>query len=260
MPVETLFRSIFPKTIASLETGTKKLESGHLVLVPQSLDVVPPLPDDTDKDKPKPLPSCEVELSCNYSILKATAAILQTLYASFGLYQVSGEQIKKFGYASYSLTVIPYILMSLINLLAALCQPNYPRMFLVKYGGPDWPNTLQTGKDLTHEEGVVDGMQRTDDEEITNCVILSRTPTASVGGNGGRELERSVSGEVGIAYGPLPEPSAPRPEPSALSYDDRKYAHRPGYIPPRPALQAAEAAPKERPSTVPKLWAKWVGP
>lgn len=79
--------------------------------------------------------STPLKLSCNYSILQAVAAILQIVYSSLELYDASIRQIPKYGYASYSLTVIPYIVMSLANLLATICEPQYPSMFLVIYRG-----------------------------------------------------------------------------------------------------------------------------
>lgn len=79
--------------------------------------------------------STPLKLSCNYSILQAVAAILQIVYSSLELYEASARQIPKYGYASYSLTVIPYIVMSLANLLATICEPQYPSMFLVVYRG-----------------------------------------------------------------------------------------------------------------------------
>lgn len=74
-------------------------------------------------------------LSCDYSIPKAIVAIIQVVYGTTELYQSSLRQLPKFGYAAYSLTVIPYLLMSLVNLVAAACAPQYPTMFLVRYGG-----------------------------------------------------------------------------------------------------------------------------
>lgn len=62
--------------------------------------------------------------------------IAQILYGTFQLYQSSGPQIHKAGYAAYQLTVIPYILMSLINLLASLCEPEFPAIFLVRRISP----------------------------------------------------------------------------------------------------------------------------
>lgn len=71
------------------------------------------------------------QLSCSYSIFKAVVTIVQVGYGSFGLWQISGQLVDKYGYPAYPLTTIPYILLSFVNLLANLCQPQYPAMFLV---------------------------------------------------------------------------------------------------------------------------------
>jgi len=72
-------------------------------------------------------------LACNYSPIKVSAAIFQIAYGFLELYKAQGRQFKTYGYAAYSLIVVPYILMSLVNLLAAAFQPQYPSMFIVKY-------------------------------------------------------------------------------------------------------------------------------
>lgn len=93
-----------------------------LVVVPEN-SIVAPLRDSSG--------STPIKLSCNYSIFKSIIAIIQIVYGGLGLYEASAREVPKFGYAAYSLTVIPYILMSLVNLLANICQPQYPTMFLV---------------------------------------------------------------------------------------------------------------------------------
>jgi hypothetical protein len=92
-----------------------------LVRVPYSYRVSP-LPTSCPRTK------CDLEISCNYSFIKASAAIIQILYGSYELYgaTVRTDQIERLGYAAYSLTVIPYMLMSFLNCLASLSQPSYP--------------------------------------------------------------------------------------------------------------------------------------
>lgn len=101
--------------------------SGSLVIVPANYTVRPLLADVHP----------EFEIAYNYSFLKILAAIAQILYACYQLYATSQLQIVKFGYAAYELTIIPYAIMSLINLLAALCQPEFPTMFLVRRDSTD---------------------------------------------------------------------------------------------------------------------------
>ncbi|KAF8426956.1 hypothetical protein EV426DRAFT_590952 [Tirmania nivea] len=104
----------------------RRTEDLRLIGVPATFKVHPIIPD----------PFNEIKLSSNYNIPKAVAAVLQILYASFELYATGERQIKQWGYAAYSFTVIPYICMSLINLLASVFEPQYSTMYLVvnEYG------------------------------------------------------------------------------------------------------------------------------
>lgn len=91
----------------------------------------------------KPL---QPQLACNYNIPQAVIAIVQVGYSSYSLLQNSHYQMEKYGYAAYPLTTIPFILLSLVNLVANLCQPQYPAMFLVSYQKAEG-NQQPTGKD-----------------------------------------------------------------------------------------------------------------
>ena len=74
-------------------------------------------------------------LSCAHGVVKAGVAIFQVLYGSWELYIARGRQFEKYGYSAFSLTLVPYIGMSLLNLLAAILEPQYPCVFLVQHGG-----------------------------------------------------------------------------------------------------------------------------
>jgi hypothetical protein len=75
--------------------------------------------------------SPKLVLSSSYSITQVMVAITQVLYASYTLYGTSGDQLNQYGYAAFGLTVIPYIIMSCMNLLGNLLTPNYPTLYLV---------------------------------------------------------------------------------------------------------------------------------
>lgn len=74
-----------------------------------------------------------LKLSSNFSSVKAAIAIFQVLYGSWELYVARGTQLETYGYAAYSFTVVPYVAMSLLNLLATLCRPRYSHVYLVRY-------------------------------------------------------------------------------------------------------------------------------
>ena len=73
-----------------------------------------------------------VTISCSHSIAKAIVAIVQVIYASITVYRARGDQIDRFGYAAFGFTVLPYIVMSLMNLLGGLLLPDYPTLHIVR--------------------------------------------------------------------------------------------------------------------------------
>ena len=48
------------------------------------------------------------------------------------MYHTDGDQLKWFGYVAPGLTVLPYAVMSGLNLIANLLTPHYPTMYLVR--------------------------------------------------------------------------------------------------------------------------------
>ena len=72
------------------------------------------------------------QLSSVNNFAKGLIAIFQTLYASFTLYEARGDQIQHYGYAAFGLTVVPYIVMSIINLVSSILTPDYSVMYLVE--------------------------------------------------------------------------------------------------------------------------------
>jgi hypothetical protein len=71
-------------------------------------------------------------ISSSYNPGKVLVATLQTLYASFTLYRARGGQLDQYGYAAFGLTVAPYAVMGLVNLVGNLVSPEYPSMYLVR--------------------------------------------------------------------------------------------------------------------------------
>ena len=72
-----------------------------------------------------------IKLSSNLNIPKALIAIFQFIYASVTLYKTKGDQIERYGFASFGLTVIPYLIMTLVNLIGNVVTPEYPKAYLV---------------------------------------------------------------------------------------------------------------------------------
>jgi hypothetical protein len=105
--------------------GAIKLPEGYrLEYVPSDAKVSVPENDALNS-------TTKIEISSNYSVSKAGIAIAQTVNAGFTLYKSKGDQLSHYGYAAFGLTVIPYIIMSLLNLLAQAVTPDFPTFYLV---------------------------------------------------------------------------------------------------------------------------------
>jgi len=87
----------------------------RLIEIPPITSCVHPLREDAD-----------MEIARSYSFVQGIAAIAQIFFASKELYDARGNQIDRYGFAAFGLTVIPYLLMSGLNLVAAIMRPQYP--------------------------------------------------------------------------------------------------------------------------------------
>jgi len=74
----------------------------------------------------------DITISCSYNAGKALVALGQALFAISTLYETQGDQIARYGYAAFGLTVAPYAWMSTINLVGSLICPEYSAMYLVE--------------------------------------------------------------------------------------------------------------------------------
>lgn len=71
-------------------------------------------------------------LPSNHSLIKPLLSIIQITYGSFEIYRTRWDQLTNYGYGAYYLICIPYIIMSFVNLVAALVCPEYPCVFLAE--------------------------------------------------------------------------------------------------------------------------------
>lgn len=176
--VRTTIHGQFPATVFAngneTESDTETTDRLCLCTVPASFTVVPPIG-----------PSAvSLHLSSNYSLLAALAGMVQVLSGSIGLYHASERDIPHFGYAAGSLTVIPYLFMSVINLIGRMCVPEYPTMFLVRYGGPIAP-----AESFAEDDGV--------------RLLPLRDDRTERSFESGSWIEPELGGTVGVAYGDL---------------------------------------------------------
>lgn len=116
----TIFATGLPAPVSVHDLGLKlELPKGYeLRTVPRDAAVKPGGDD-----------SVKVELSYNFP--KIIVAVVQLLYALSSLYHARINQIRQFGYAAFGLTVTPYAVMSLVNLVSCFFCPDFRGPYLV---------------------------------------------------------------------------------------------------------------------------------
>ena len=65
-------------------------------------------------------------------VASAAIAIAQVIFSSITIYRTRGDQIEKYGYAAYGLSVYPYALMSLANLIKLAICGRYPFLYVLR--------------------------------------------------------------------------------------------------------------------------------
>jgi hypothetical protein len=73
----------------------------------------------------------ECEVAASYSIMKILASIFQLLAATYTLWLHRGDQVARWGFASFSFVPVPYAIMSLVNGISHLFTPDYPALYMV---------------------------------------------------------------------------------------------------------------------------------
>lgn len=98
------------------------------------------------------------------SWLKAGVSIYQLMSAVHALWTTRGDQARRFGYAAYGLSVTPYALMSLINLLCNAVMGELPCRYLLRTAileeaerrkGAQFSGVIGTLKELGEKENDV---------------------------------------------------------------------------------------------------------
>ena len=77
-------------------------------------------------------PTAPTAISSSYNIVGGLIALAQAIYTSVTLYQTRGDQINQYGCAAFGLTVAPFVLMSIINLIGNICSPTYSAIYMIE--------------------------------------------------------------------------------------------------------------------------------
>ena len=76
--------------------------------------------------------SKKIKLGRSAEGASAVIAIAQVIFSSITIYRTRGDQIEKYGYAAYGLSVYPYALMSLANLIKLAVCGRYPFVYVLR--------------------------------------------------------------------------------------------------------------------------------
>ena len=68
----------------------------------------------------------------SWNVLPVLVSIVQILKSCVTLYRSQGDQLDQYGYATFGLTVLPYMVMSMVNLIGNIFTTTYPRLYLVR--------------------------------------------------------------------------------------------------------------------------------
>ena len=73
----------------------------------------------------------DTRVASAHNVPRVIFSIGQTVSGGYALYKARGPQIERYGFAAFGLTVIPYILISVVNFFGAMFTSEYETVFLV---------------------------------------------------------------------------------------------------------------------------------
>ncbi|CAD0021135.1 unnamed protein product [Aureobasidium pullulans] len=128
------------------------------------------------------------DITASKSIVKAVASIVQIVAALTTLLSHRSDLVDRWGYASYHLTVIPYLFMTLVNLISNLVIADYPCLYMVRtdtmaeaetLGGSFEGEVAQTVSRIAHDDSLVEDLAYTGmtNEDIAEFVAFLIVPT-----------------------------------------------------------------------------------
>lgn len=91
----------------------------------------------------------QTRLASAHDFPRILFSLTQTISGAYALYRARGSQIERYGYAAFGLTVLPFIVISLTNLLGSFLTSEYETIFLVHSSLMD---------EMVNRGGITDGV------------------------------------------------------------------------------------------------------
>lgn len=125
---KTLSASIVDHKSCKIQGRCQLSEGYALAYVPADMRVYPRASSSGLLYKDK---CSQTRLASVHDFPRILFSLTQTVSGAYALYRARGSQIERYGYAAFGLTVLPFILISLINLLGSFLTSEYQTIFLV---------------------------------------------------------------------------------------------------------------------------------
>ncbi|KAF8246575.1 hypothetical protein K440DRAFT_631102 [Wilcoxina mikolae CBS 423.85] len=74
----------------------------------------------------------DIVLSNSYSVVKAFTGLVQIISSLYTIYSSYGDETARYGFAAFGFTVLPYTVMSMLNVAANIIEASYDCLFLVR--------------------------------------------------------------------------------------------------------------------------------
>ena len=88
-------------------------------------------------------------IASTHDIPRILFSLIQTVSGGYSLYKARGSQIDRYGFAAFGLTVLPYMIVSIINFIASLLSAEYETVYMVH-------STMMD--EMVSRGGIVDGV------------------------------------------------------------------------------------------------------
>ncbi|KAK3346326.1 hypothetical protein B0T25DRAFT_571469 [Lasiosphaeria hispida] len=197
--------------------GGRELPKGYSwVFVPWDAKVERPKTNAPPPEKPPPkrrfsiyggkadLVLPEVPLGAEYSLFQPIAAVVQAISAGITLYRTRGDQLDRYGFTAFGLTVVPYLVMSIVNFFAHFAVPKYSALYIV-------------------QSDVLDEATRRNGDDIPRRCVVGRLPSKTPSEGGLQVKVQRETFREGLVTIDIVEPKKTEPqdaEPKNTQSDD----------------------------------------
>lgn len=107
-------------------------------------------------------------IASTHDIPRIWFSLIQTVSGGYSLYKARGSQINRYGFAAFGLTVLPYMIVSVVNFLGSFLSAEYETMYMVHSATMD---------EMISRGGMIDGVVGTLHGNVEDARQLSWSST-----------------------------------------------------------------------------------